>query len=230
MVADLPQIDVALDRTASKNGQRNFGGISTANAGKYPGLDRFGRVIRQMWVIGAFQPQSPVATFGDRPPHVELTYSYDRASCSMRSKAPLTALSGASRDTAMRTQLLKIIARAGLKPWPKLWQNLRSTRQTELADSFPAHVASAWIGNSVPVAVKHYLQVTDDHFALAAEPEQVVQKAVQKAAETTGNEPQPVPAIVNNSAERAIPAAGRGSGDGPERTRTSDLALIRGAL
>jgi len=27
---------------------------------------------------------------------------------------------------------------------------------------------SAWIGNSVAVAVKHYLQVTEDHFKQAA--------------------------------------------------------------
>ena len=59
------------------------------------------------------------------------------------------------------------------QPWSKLWQNLRSTRETELADQFPAHVAAAWIGNSVAVAVKHYLQVTDEHF------EKAVQKAVQ---------------------------------------------------
>ncbi|MFB3138387.1 MAG: tyrosine-type recombinase/integrase [Phycisphaerales bacterium] len=76
----------------------------------------------------------------------------------------------------LRTQLMRIIKRAGLKPWPKLWQNLRSTRETELADSFPAHVASAWIGNSVQVAVKHYLQVTDDHFA------QAVRNPVQHSA------------------------------------------------
>jgi len=88
------------------------------------------------------------------------------------------------RDGAvnLRTQLQRIIKRAGLEPWPKLWQNLRSTRETELADQFPAHVASAWIGNSVAVAVKHYLQVTEDHFAQAA------QNAAQKAHETTGSD------------------------------------------
>ena len=32
----------------------------------------------------------------------------------------------------LRTQLTKIIFRAGLEPWPKLFQNLRSTRETEL--------------------------------------------------------------------------------------------------
>lgn len=32
---------------------------------------------------------------------------------------------------------------------------------------FPIHVVTAWIGNSVPVAMKHYLQVTDADFELA---------------------------------------------------------------
>jgi hypothetical protein len=68
----------------------------------------------------------------------------------------------------LRTTLSKIIRRAGLEPWPKLYQNLRSTRETELAESFPLHVVCTWIGNSEPVATKHYLQVTEEHFRLAA--------------------------------------------------------------
>ena len=84
------------------------------------------------------------------------------------------------RDTAvnLRTQLQRIIKRAGLKPWPKLWQNLRATRETELAEVFPAHVTSAWIGNSQVVAAKHYLQVTDEHFERASE---ALQNPVQNA-------------------------------------------------
>jgi integrase len=70
--------------------------------------------------------------------------------------------------TNLRTQLERIIGRAGLTPWPKLWQNLRSTRETELAETFPVHVVCAWIGNSRAVAVKHYLQVTDEHFEQGA--------------------------------------------------------------
>ena len=70
---------------------------------------------------------------------------------------------------AMGYQFRQIIARAGLTPWPKLFQNLRSTRQTELAEEFPAHVVCAWIGNSEAVAREHYLQVTDEHFAKAAQ-------------------------------------------------------------
>jgi integrase len=85
------------------------------------------------------------------------------------------------RDTNvnLRTRFLKIIRRAGLTPWPKLFQNLRSSRQTELEESFPSHVVCAWIGNSLAVAAKHYLQVTDDHFKKA------VQNPVQKSAVTT---------------------------------------------
>ena len=40
------------------------------------------------------------------------------------------------------------LAKAGVKPWPKLFQNLRSTRETELAESYPIHVVCAWLGNS----------------------------------------------------------------------------------
>ena len=65
-------------------------------------------------------------------------------------------------DVNLRTQLEKIIRRAGLKPWPKLWHNLRATRETELAETYPLHVVCAWIGNSQLIARKHYLQVTDE--------------------------------------------------------------------
>lgn len=69
----------------------------------------------------------------------------------------------------LRTQLHRLIRKAGLEPWPKTFQNLRSTRETELADEYPLHVVVAWLGNSQPVAAKHYLQVTDEHFRQAAE-------------------------------------------------------------
>lgn len=74
------------------------------------------------------------------------------------------------RDTKqnLRTQFERIIQRAGLKPWPKLFQNLRSSRETELLEKFPIQSVTAWIGNSEAVAKKHYLQVTDAHFDRAS--------------------------------------------------------------
>lgn len=68
----------------------------------------------------------------------------------------------------IRTTMTKIVTRAGLKPWPKLFYALRATRATELADSYPGHVAAAWLGRSSTVANKHYRQVTDEHFDQAS--------------------------------------------------------------
>jgi len=80
----------------------------------------------------------------------------------------------------LRTGLLRIIAKAGLQPWPKLFQNLRATRETELVEQWPEHVCCAWLGNTRLVARQHYLQVTDEHFAKAA------QNAAQSPAVTGG--------------------------------------------
>ena len=71
------------------------------------------------------------------------------------------------RNTNLRTQFQRIIKRAGLTPWPRLFHNLRSSRQTELAEAFPSHVVCTWLGNSEDIARKHYLQVTEAHFTAA---------------------------------------------------------------
>ena len=39
-----------------------------------------------------------------------------------------------SQDVNLRTQLQKILRRAGVEAWPRLFQNLRSSRETELAE------------------------------------------------------------------------------------------------
>lgn len=84
----------------------------------------------------------------------------------------------------MRTQLLRIINRAGLKPWPKLFHNLRATRQTELAQQFPAHVVSDWLGNSIAVGMEHYLRTLDSDFERAVKhPVKASQNPSQSGAE-----------------------------------------------
>lgn len=47
---------------------------------------------------------------------------------------------------------------------------MQASRDTKLADEYPEHVATAWLGHSVKVAQQHYWQVTDDHFAKAIMP------------------------------------------------------------
>ena len=67
-------------------------------------------------------------------------------------------------DTALRNRLERLCLRCGILPWPKIWQNLRSTRETELVDEgIPIHVVCQWIGNSPAIALKHYLQVVKEH-------------------------------------------------------------------
>ncbi len=67
----------------------------------------------------------------------------------------------------LRTQFLRILGRAGVSAWPRLFHNLRSSRETELVREFPIHVVCKWIGNSVRVAERHYLQVTDTDYEKA---------------------------------------------------------------
>ncbi len=110
--------------------------------------------------------------------------------------------------TNLRTRFERIIRKAGLKPWPKLFQNLRSTRETELAEIYPLHVVCAWMGNSEKVANKHYLQVTDEHFEIAAgmkseSPCEALQNAVQQPSEMECTAPHSAPLADENSREMA---------------------------
>jgi len=69
----------------------------------------------------------------------------------------------------LRTTFTKIIRRAGEKPWPKLFHNLRASRETELAAEYPIHVVCEWIGNSAAIAAKHYLTVREEDYERAAQ-------------------------------------------------------------
>lgn len=90
----------------------------------------------------------------------------------------------------LRTTFGKIIDRAGLLPWPRLLQNLRATRETELAGEFPLHVVVSWIGNSQVIAARHYLSVTDDDF----------EKALEKGKNPTRKTTQSPPEMARNEA------------------------------
>lgn len=87
-------------------------------------------------------------------------------------------------DSTFASILERAVDAAGLERWPRLWHSLRATRQNELASTFEPHVACAWIGNSEVIANRHYLQVTDEHIAKAA------QKAAQQSPATSRNESQ----------------------------------------
>lgn len=61
----------------------------------------------------------------------------------------------------------KIVARAAVEPWPKVFQNLRASFATDVARNHPSHIAGAWCGHTAKVAQAHYLMVGDDDFERA---------------------------------------------------------------
>ena len=75
------------------------------------------------------------------------------------------------RDTSanLRTHFQRIIFRAGLEEWPRLFHNLRRSRSNEIFSLNPAYVAEEWMGQSAPVAKKHYLSATPDQISRAAQ-------------------------------------------------------------
>lgn len=82
----------------------------------------------------------------------------------------------------LRQQLERFIRRAGVKQWPKLFHNLRASRETELMREYDLATVCKWIGNSPAVAAKHYATSMDlnaDFRRAAGIPEQAQQKAQQ---------------------------------------------------
>ena len=71
-------------------------------------------------------------------------------------------------DSNLGERLSNTIARAGVEQWPRLWQNMRASRQTELSAIYPATDVCAWMGNTQAVAADHYLSTLDASFARAA--------------------------------------------------------------
>jgi hypothetical protein len=61
-----------------------------------------------------------------------------------------------------------ILKEAGLTPWDDLWQALRRSCEAQWALAFPQHGVSSWIGHSVAISLKHYVQTPDHLLDLAA--------------------------------------------------------------
>jgi integrase len=75
---------------------------------------------------------------------------------------PMAAQRGAGAN--LRTTLEKVIFRAGCQPWPRLFQNLRASFETDCVEKYPAHVVAKWLGHSPKIAAAHYLMSREHHF------------------------------------------------------------------
>ena len=72
------------------------------------------------------------------------------------------------RRNNLELRLKAAIRRAGLQPWAKPYQVLRSNRETDWAQRYPQYVVSAWMGHNMSVSEKHYLQVPAELYDTAS--------------------------------------------------------------
>ncbi len=136
----------------------------------------------------------------------------------------------------LRTTFEKLIRRAGLTPWPKLFHNLRASCETDLMANHPIHVVTAWIGNTPKIALGHYLQTLDADFEKAvkggAESGAVaVQNAVQSrtggnSQKTTDDTESPEKTGLQATSVACSPDLSICS-DGQGGIRTHNLPLLR---
>ena len=80
------------------------------------------------------------------------------------------------KNSNLRTEMTRLLRRAGVSGWPRLLHSMRASRQTELQREFPLHVVCSWLGNSPRIAQQSYLLVTEDDFAKAAGVQKVMVK------------------------------------------------------
>ncbi|MFM2013830.1 MAG: Tyrosine recombinase XerC [Planctomycetota bacterium] len=147
--------------------------------------------------------------------------------------------------TNLRTPIERMIKLAGMEQWPKLIQNMRSSRQTELLDSFPVKDVCDWFGNSPAIVAKHYAQSRSEFSELAksqptvgfkgsnGEPASEKKGLITDPQESTTtahhranpNENQGDSSIVDDACDDCD-----GSTDGRYWTRTNDLNDVNVAL
>jgi integrase len=82
------------------------------------------------------------------------------------------------KNANLRSEMTRLLRRAGVSGWPRLFHSMRASRQTELQREFPLHVVCSWLGNSPRIAQQSYLLVTEDDFAKAAGAKKVMVSAI----------------------------------------------------
>jgi hypothetical protein len=92
------------------------------------------------------------------------------------------------------TQFGRIVRRAGVEPWPRLWHSLRASCESDLAQSFPLATVTKWLGNTPSVALRHYVDPTEAAFDRAANWIPATESGAKSGAREARNEAQVVDA------------------------------------
>ena len=121
------------------------------------------------WERNRFRVDSPKRANGGFRCSRSCGPTWKRLSSWLRKARSIASIAIGTATPTCATTFTKIIKRAGVKVWPKLFHNLRASRETELAATYPIHVVCEWIGNSAAIAAKHYLTVREEDFERAAQ-------------------------------------------------------------
>jgi len=127
-----------------------------------------------------------------------------------------------SNEANLRTQLTRIVERAGVVMWPKAFQNLRSSLATDLIEFEALHVVAEWTGHTVETLRKFYLQVTKKHQMQA---KRRMKKARLEEAEAKAKHPSEA----ESSESHRKPAKDRASQDTNPKQSSADTRRNTGA-
>jgi hypothetical protein len=89
-----------------------------------------------------------------------LTEGFEQAEPGATFIVPMAGRNGVN----LRTHMERIITKAGHKAWPRLFQILRASCETDWVERYPAHAVAKWLGHSPKVAAEHYLMSREHHF------------------------------------------------------------------
>ena len=68
----------------------------------------------------------------------------------------------------LRSEMTRLLRRAGVSSWPRLFHSMRASRQTELQREFPLYVVCSLLGNSLRIAQQSHLLINEIDSAKAA--------------------------------------------------------------
>lgn len=167
-----------------------------------------------------------VPVFAELRPHLEALFAQSAAE-----GAVYVVTEHRQGAMNLRTDLQRIIKRAGVAPWPKLFHNLRASRESELMREYDLATVCRWIGNSPAIAAKHYATSVDldaDFRRASGVTEKTAHKAAQHGKQSSAVESKQKSGEGRERSENAtdyIPlpsAASAGVGDeGPELSANS---------
>jgi integrase len=69
------------------------------------------------------------------------------------------------RGENLRTEMMRIVKRAGLEPWERIFHNLRASCEEDWAKIAPMPDVCRWIGHDMRTAQRHYLPGCDESYA-----------------------------------------------------------------